>query len=482
MSEPQEVERVDARSLRLSAALGSGGQGTVYAVDERLVDERFPAVYKEFATAADALALLRVVRFRRSLSPAEAQRLDEIAAWPAAIVHRDGRITGFLMRRAPDPFLIGLGMPSGPTQHLAQVQLLLNDAAYRTARGLTIDDRFRLELLHDTASAIEFLHAHTVVVGDLSPANLLFSRSRRPRCFFLDCDAMRVRGVSVLRQAETIDWQTPSRQEQVATWATDSYKFGLLCIRLFAGDQSARDPQVLDRAGLAVKILAARSLSRDPRRRPVMAEWREALSAAAPPRPRGLSTMTQPARRIGLVGVTLVFAALLLFVAFRLPSCADVGQAFTGDRAGAAEQADGVARVLNDAGPVRQRAADAVRNVAACTDVHTAAAALRAGAAARGASLERARTLAVDLLDRGDELRAQLVVALAHAQRADEAYAVWAEAVDLTGCRSAAMHGPERRAGDAEAQAATAARKQVAELWNPLAERYGRRALSDQDL
>jgi hypothetical protein len=481
MSEPQEVERVDARSLRLSDALGSGGQGTVYGVADRFVDDRFPAVYKEFTAVSDARALLRVVRFRRDLSPADAQRLDEIAAWPAAVVQRDGRITGFLMRRAPDPFLIGLGMPSGPTQHLAQVQLLLNDAAYRTARGLVIDDRFRLELLHDTASAIEFLHAHHVVVGDLSPANLLFSRSRRPRCFFLDCDAMRVRGISVLRQAETIDWQTPTRDEAVATRATDSYKFGLLCIRLFAGDQSARDPQVLGRAGPAVKSLAARSLSRDPRWRPAMAEWREALSAAAP-QPRGLAVVAKPARRFGVAGGALILVAILLCLAFRLPGCAGPGRAFIGGQARGADQAAGVADVLADSEPARQRAAAAARNVAACTDVHTAGADLRAGAEARGESLGRARALAVDLLDRGDELKAQLTVALTHAQRADEAYAQWAAAVDLTGCRSAAMQGPARRAGDTESRLASVAKERVAELWNPLAERYGLRAMSDQDL
>jgi serine/threonine protein kinase len=308
MSEPQEGERVDARSLRLSAALGAGGQGRVYAVESHRVDDQFPAVYKRFTTPADPRALLRVVRFRRRLNPLDAQRLDEIAAWPAAVVHRDGRTTGFLMRRAPEMFLIGLGMPSGPTQHLAQVQLLLNDAHYRTARGLIVDDRFRLELLHDTASAIEFLHGHAVVVGDLSPANLLFTRSRRPRCFFLDCDAMRVQGMSVLPQAETIDWQTPDSGEQIATSATDSYKFALLCIRLFAGDQSASDPQVLDRAGPAVKILATRALSRDPRRRPAMAEWRAALSAAGP---RGAPVTT--GRQIRVLGVVLVLAAIILF-------------------------------------------------------------------------------------------------------------------------------------------------------------------------
>jgi hypothetical protein len=254
-----------------------------------------------------------------------------------------------------------------------------------------------------------------------------------------------------------------------------------LCIRLFAGDQSARDPDVLDRAGPAVRGLAVRALSRDPRRRPVMAEWRAALSTAAP-RPRGLAAVAKPARRLGVAGAALLFVAILLFLAFRLPSCAGVGPASAGVPARAAEQAGAVAQVLDDSGPARQRAAAAVRNVAACTDVHTAAADLWAGAAARGASLDRARALPVNLLEHGDELKTQLVVALAHAQRADAAYADWAAAVDLTGCRSAAMHGPGHRAGDAESRVAAAAKSRVAELWKPLADRYGHRAMSDQDL
>jgi hypothetical protein len=481
MSEPQEeVQRVDAGSLRLSGALGSGGQGTVYAVADRLVDEKFPAVYKEFSVAANGRALLEMVRFRHRLAPAEARRLDDIAAWPATVVERDGRLAGFLMRRAPDPFLIGLGMPRGPTQHLAQVQLLLNDKAYRTARGLAIDDQFRLELLHDTASAIEFLHAHGVVVGDLSPSNLLFSRSRRPRCFFLDCDAMRRRGASVLRQAETVDWETPNPGEQIATWATDSYKFALLCIRLFAGDQSSRDPEVLDRAGPVVQILATRGLSADPQRRPVLAEWREALSGAAPPQ-RRLATVSRPARGIGTVlGVIVSFAAILLFLLVRLLGCGDTGQAPVATPA--AEQADGIARVLTDDGGPRALAAAAARNVAACTDVHTAVADLSAGATARSEALQRVRALPTDALTGGNELKAQLVEALAHAQRADQAYANWAAAVDRTGCRSAAMNDPERRTGDAESKLAAAAGKRFAALWNPLAAEYGHPIVSDQDI
>jgi hypothetical protein len=479
MPAPQEIERVDAESLGASTILGSGGQGTVRAVADRLIDDSWPAVYKEFAPAVhpalDEAALLAMVRFRRALPADAVQRLDDVAAWPAVVVERDGVPCGFLMRRVPDAFVIGLGMPSGPTRHLAQMQLLLNDAAYLKARGLIVDDRFRLELLHDAARAMEFFHAHGLVVGDLSPTNLLFSRERRPRCFFLDCDAMRLRGASALRQAETIDWQAPTGAEQLATRATDSYKFALLCIRLFAGDQGSRDPAALDRAGAAVEELATRALSVDPRRRPAMAEWRAALGAAAAPRrARGRSR--------GALAAAAVLVAALVFLVLRLSSCIGLAGTDADGRTRASEQAGAVAQVLVDSGRARSRVANAVRQVAACTDVRTAGADLRAGSAARRATVERAGALRTDLLPRGAELKAQIVVALAHDQRAGDAYATWAAAVELTGCRSAAMHGADRRAGDAESRAAIAAKKRVAELWKPLAAEYGQPAMSYQDI
>ena len=61
------------------------------------------------------------------------------------------------------------------------------------------------------------LHELDVVVGDLSPNNLLFSTTSRPRCYFIDCDAMRVGGRSILPQIETQDWQAPSAGEPIGT-------------------------------------------------------------------------------------------------------------------------------------------------------------------------------------------------------------------------------------------------------------------------
>ncbi|MEU4216513.1 hypothetical protein AB0F10_14220, partial [Actinoplanes sp. NPDC026623] len=274
MSDPP-VPEVSLADLGPRTRIGSGGQGTVFALAEE------PGlVYKEYATRfVDDLDVVALTRFIRLAAPGgpDADALLGLAAWPTAIVRKDGVVRGFLMPRVPERFTVRISLPAGPATVLAQLQYLLNDEAYLRSRGLAVDDRLRLELLHDTGEALTLLHRLGVCVGDLSPNNLLFSAAGRPRCYFLDCDAMRLDGDSVLAQAETPEWQLPGRDgtaEELATRAADAYKFGLLAVRLFAGDQQVRDVRAAGRrlrGGL--RGLAERSLDADPARRPAPGQW-----------------------------------------------------------------------------------------------------------------------------------------------------------------------------------------------------------------
>ncbi|MEU7981987.1 hypothetical protein AB0B63_26075 [Micromonospora sp. NPDC049081] len=257
--------------------IGVGGQGTVYALTE---DPRW--VYKEYATRlvddVDVTTLNRFVRLAADAGP-DADALLGLAAWPTAVVRKEGVVRGFLMPRVPDRFRVRIQLPRGPDTVLAQVQYLLNNDDYLRGRGLHVDDRMRLELLRDTAEALTLLHRLGVCVGDLSPNNLLFSLDARPRCYFIDCDAMRLDGDSVLAQAETPEWHVPDADaEELATPATDAFKFGLLAVRLFAGDQQTRDPAAAQRRlDRQLVTLAGRSLDPIPDRRPAPEHWLDAL-------------------------------------------------------------------------------------------------------------------------------------------------------------------------------------------------------------
>jgi serine/threonine protein kinase len=283
------VSPVGYDTLVLGACLGSGGQGTVHRVLNRKINSRWPVAYKEYNAAAQDLvdidALTAMVELIPALSGSTAEWLCTMAAWPAALVERQGRISGFLMRTAPDEYYFDYrGFDGAVTRKLATAEFLLNSDSYTCSIGLYVNERERLRLLADLAAKLSRLHTLGIAVGDMSPKNLLFTSGSGPSCFLIDCDTMRINGRGILPQAETPDWQIPAGEEK-GTPSSDVYKLALLAVRLFARDQTSRDPGVLP-ADAEPKLaeLARAGLHGHPGDRPALGEWAEyCLSAASSP-------------------------------------------------------------------------------------------------------------------------------------------------------------------------------------------------------
>jgi len=288
---------IQRSALSLGNQLGRGGQGTVYLVTNRTINQQWDAVYKEYSqnVLADLRdgALAEMAGLISRLPGPDARWLCGKAAWPAGTVEAGGRVTGFLMRAVPGPFqfdMRNIGPGGGTSRRLAGLEFLLNTDDFTRQAGLPVSQRERLLLLADIAETVSRLHAMSIIVGDLSPKNVLFSMSPRPACFFIDCDAMRLRGADALPQMETPGWQVPAGEEP-ATAASDAYKFALLATRVIARDQDARDPGVLAGVSPALGDMARRGLGQYPGQRPAPADWvrelREAAqkATAAPPPP-----------------------------------------------------------------------------------------------------------------------------------------------------------------------------------------------------
>jgi serine/threonine protein kinase len=280
------VQQVIERDrLGVLTKIGQGGQGVVYGAPN--VKTKFAAsmVYKEYKAATlaaidfTALAAMPAL-VEDSLSYADGERLVSVAAWPCAIVADAGGSTGFVMPAIPQEFFISLTTVKGLSTSTAEFQHLLNHSSVLAARGITVDDAQRYSLLREVASGLAFLHKHGVCVGDISPKNLLFSLTPHEAVYFIDCDAMRINGVSALTQVETPGWTVPAG-EDLATIYSDTYKLGLLALRLLAGDHDTTNPAHLPSTtpGLLRQIITE-TLTKQPQSRPLPEAWNYVLGQA----------------------------------------------------------------------------------------------------------------------------------------------------------------------------------------------------------
>ncbi|MGW0809073.1 hypothetical protein [Nonomuraea sp. NPDC002799] len=271
-------------TLTLGRRLGQGGQGTVHEILDHKINGQWDVAYKAYdpdvLSRLDLAALTAMTGLIGRLPGWDAAWLCDKTAWPAELVEQDGVVTGFLMRSVPYGFSFDLRTLSGSERKLATWEFLLNDDAYVGGIGLRISERDRLLLLADLADTLTRLHTMDIIVGDLSPKNLLFSTEASPACFLIDCDAMRLAGAEALPQVETPDWQIPA-DEQKGTPQSDAYKFALLVIRVFARDQTSTHLGPLAAVSTALADLATAALQRPPLERPLPGQWAVQLRQAA---------------------------------------------------------------------------------------------------------------------------------------------------------------------------------------------------------
>ena len=296
------TETLELSQIGVTTKIGQGGQGAVYLVPRLKTRFSKSMVYKAYHDGGggkpDILATLNVAAlkampvFLQSLQYDDGAQLIDIAAWPCRVVEDNGQVKGFVMPSIPDEFFIDIFTARGSSRVMAEFQHILNESQVVAMRlnGRIITEREKYELLGKAASALAFLHSHNVCVGDISPKNLLFSLSGPPAVYFVDCDAMRVNGVSLSHQLESPGWEIPDNEEK-ATSYSDRFKFGLLALRLIVGDQDTRDPSRLPASVPAeVRRLITETLKQPPTSRPAWSRWESALEAAAKQAPAQPST------------------------------------------------------------------------------------------------------------------------------------------------------------------------------------------------
>lgn len=352
---------VGAEELGELTPLGrSGGQGRVYRparVPPRLGGA--PMVVKLYRRAPSAAAvdqLAQMIAWSLRLDARQHVRLHEVAAWPVAILTRQGTPAGIAMGDVSGRFEVPFVMPSGREQHvLLSLEHLLGGDDYLRLRGLGVrlDTTTRARVAERIAGALAVLHRHGIAASDIAPNNLLIRFGvAEPEVCFIDCDSMVFHGRQALAPVETADWQIPAEfSEPANTRAADAYKLGLVILRLFARSHDARllAPHT-PRVPAELRELVARALSPAAANRPPAGEWQRGLGyvlargglnerypgpapvrtarPATPPRlresplvaraPRRTTQMRQPTRRQASrttpFSLTLFVVAIVVFV------------------------------------------------------------------------------------------------------------------------------------------------------------------------
>jgi hypothetical protein len=274
---------------RLSDRIGAGGQSKVFRVPR---SSRFPyegVLYKEYLPQVvkqlDSAVLLSMVEFQSALADAEREWLFQASSWPLCLVNCGAVPVGFLMLAADAKYHIAWRNADGSVvRELAKTLHLLNSDRFLSVHGLAVTDRERYNFLAAAAETLHRLHRYQIMVGDFSGRNLLFDVGVSCDAYFIDCDSMSFRGRSALTPVETPFWDIRSiyPTEQMGTVYSDTYKFSLLGLRLFARDNQARSASALPgTVAASVRSLIAAGVSGVPSNRPLPGMWIDPLKRAA---------------------------------------------------------------------------------------------------------------------------------------------------------------------------------------------------------
>jgi serine/threonine protein kinase len=137
----------------------------------------------------------------------------------------------------------------------------------------------------------------------------------------------------------------------------------------------------------------------------------------------------------------------------------------------ASRQATAVGNLLSSSATTRQALQTAVTQVQACTNLSGAVGQIQQVVNQRSGQYEQASTLSTANLASGSTVKSDLITALRDSLTADRDYLTWAQQ-QSAGCTPGAQSAAYTTAYNADQQA-NAAKAQFAQVWDPIAARYG---------
>jgi len=268
--------------------VGSGGMGSVYA-DPRN-DSFFLKKFNAPLTGEQAAMLLRLIEVQRWARPSERETLLTRFSWPIEGFGSADNIIGYSMPRAPDDAYFDLTVAGRARRPLLQLKYLM-DSRYFAGKAITsakpdVNEQDRLEMAIDLVDAIQVIHHHGLVYGDVSSNNMCGRLGRSPSVFLLDADSIVTPDIRAKNPVRTPGWTIPNNLNPIEAdrslislfiWrfmledpnanpkATDTSRFHLSEARNFVGTliDCYQHGNEADFTGLSHALRLARDDSRD---------------------------------------------------------------------------------------------------------------------------------------------------------------------------------------------------------------------------
>ncbi|HEX2143023.1 MAG TPA: hypothetical protein VHG10_00805 [Glycomyces sp.] len=220
--------------------LADGGQGTVYRA-ARMPGELFKRYLDPSQLHVGELKrLIRRIHLDERSQHAR-ETILRSTAWPTGVVLEDGKHLGMMMPEAPPRFSTRIGGKS----RLKELQFLIFEPKPMWSEVGLPDRDQRRELVLSFVRLFKALHDADIIIGDVSPRNLLWTLEPHPGVYAIDCDGFRVNGhPAPTPQAQTLDWVDPDQETGRATFESDRYKLALLILRVLLVEPKATPQQV----------------------------------------------------------------------------------------------------------------------------------------------------------------------------------------------------------------------------------------------
>jgi len=197
--------------------VNSGGMGSVYA------DPRNNDLYlKQFNTPLkgdQAEMLLRLIEVQRWARPSDKEILLTRFSWPTEGFGTPDNIIGYAMPKAPRDAYFSLTAAGRTKEVLLQLKYLM-DSRYFSGKAISsakpnVSEQDRLEIAIELVDAIQVVHHHGLVYGDVSSNNMCARLGDSPSVFLLDADSIVTPDIRAKNPVRTPGWPVPDNLDPV---------------------------------------------------------------------------------------------------------------------------------------------------------------------------------------------------------------------------------------------------------------------------